>query len=160
MTTKLPLDPAREGGTGFGCTLYELSRAWRMRVDALMRPLGLTSATSAVICTLAHSPQPLTQRELAERIGVEGPTLVRLLDRLEAMGWVRREPVPGDRRMKHAALTEKALPFLDELVRVAVKLEEALLLGIPEERLRVAQEVMLAIGARLDADTEEGGRVP
>jgi len=156
MTTRLPLDPVRDGGSGFGLTVYELSRAWRMRLDAIMRPLGLTSATSSVICTLARSPEPLTQRELAELIGVEGPTLVRLLDRLEAMGWVRRDPVPGDRRMKHAALTEKAMPFLDELVRVAVKLEEELLHGIPEERLRVAHDVLLAIGARLEAKTEEG----
>lgn len=151
MTTQLPLNPIRHGGTGFGLTVYELSRAWRMRVDALMRPLGLTNATSSVLCTLACSPKPLTQRELAELLGVEGPTLVRLLDRLETMGWVRRDPVPGDRRMKHAALTDKALPFLDELVRVAVKLEEELLDGIPQERLLVAHEVLLTIRARLDA---------
>ncbi len=151
MTTQLPISPVRDGATSFGLTVYELSRAWRMRVDALMRPLGLTSATSSVLCTLACGPKPLTQRELAELIGVEGPTLVRLLDRLETMGWVRRDPVPGDRRMKHAALTEKALPFLDELVRVAVKLEEELLDGIPQEQLLVAHEVLLTIRARLDA---------
>lgn len=157
MTTQLPLDPVRDGRLGFGLTVYELSRAWRMRVDILMRPLGLTSSTSAVICTLARSPHPLTQRELAELIGVEGPTLVRLLDRLETMGWVRREPVPGDRRMKHAALTDKALPFLDELVRVAVKLEEDLLQSIPEDQVHVTHEVLRTIRERLDAKTE--GRV-
>lgn len=41
---------------------------------------------------------PLTQRDLASFLGVEGPTLVRLLDGLEAKDLIARRVCPDDRR--------------------------------------------------------------
>lgn len=139
----------REGAEGFALTAHEVSKAFRARIDERFKPLGLSKATLSVIGALACNQRPLTQRELAEAIFVEGPTLVRLLDRLEASGWVRREPVPGDRRMKHVLLTEKAEPYLDELVRTAVEIEREIMRGIPEGDVRLAHEVLLLVRGRL-----------
>jgi len=135
----------REGAEGFALTVHEVAKAFRARIDERFKPLGLSKATLSVIGALACNQKPLTQRELAEAIFVEGPTLVRLLDRLEASGWVRREPVPGDRRMKHVLLTQKAEPYLEELVRTAVDIEREILQGIPEADVRQAHEVLLKV---------------
>jgi len=80
---------------------------------------------------------------------VEGPTLVRLLDRLEEMGWVRREQAPGDRRMKHVHLTEEAQPYLDELARTARALEAEVLEGLSDEDMLIAHDVLLTVRGRL-----------
>jgi len=139
----------REGAEGFALTAHEVAKAFRARIDERFKPLGLSKATLSVIGALACNQKPLTQRELAEAIFVEGPTLVRLLDRLEASGWVRREPVPGDRRMKHVHLTQKAEPYLEELVRTAADIEREIMQGIPEADVRLAHQVLLLVRERL-----------
>lgn len=69
---------------------------------------------------LFESDEGLVQRELAERIGIEGPTLVRLLDAMERDGWVIRVPSPNDRRQKVVKVTPKAqaaFAAMDETAR-------------------------------------------
>ena len=145
MTRKPPHKVLREGAEGFALTVHEVAKAFRARIDDRFRPLGLSKSTLGVLGALGCSSKPLTQRELAEAIFVEGPTLVRLLDRLEDMGWVERKSVPGDRRMKHVHLTDKAEPYLEELVRTAVGLEREILRDIPDEEIRLTHRVLLRV---------------
>jgi len=139
----------REGAEGFALTVHEVAKAFRARIDERFRPLGLSKSTLGVIGALACSQKPLTQRELAEAIFVEGPSLVRLLDRLEATGWVKREPAPGDRRMKHVHLTEKAEPYLEELAQTAIGLEKEILKDVPDEDIQLTHRVLLRVRDRL-----------
>lgn len=161
MTAKRPIPPiAREGAEGFALTVSEVAKAFRARMDERFKPLGLSRATLRVIGTLACNANPLTQRELAEAIFVEGPTLVRLVDKLEASGWVRRELVPGDRRMKHVILTDKATPVIEELVRTAVGIEKEILRDMPEDDIRLAHRVLLKVRdhlGRLQSGDGHGG---
>ena len=89
-----------------------LSRKWRARVDERMKPTGMTLARSTVLYWLSELPGIVTQRELADTVGIEGPTLVRQLHALEAQGLIERVPFEGDRRAKGIRLTEAALPVL------------------------------------------------
>jgi len=41
---------------------------------------------------------PLTAGAVAARVGVHAATMTGVLSRLEAGGWITREPAPGDRR--------------------------------------------------------------
>ena len=92
-----------------------LSRRWRARVDEALRPTGLTLARSTVLYWLDELPGLVTQRELADTVGIEGPTLVRQLHALEAQGLVERVPIPGDRRAKGIRLTEAAKPIIQQI---------------------------------------------
>lgn len=139
----------RFGAEGFALTMHEVNKAFKARMDERLKPLGLSNATRNVVCALSCAQAPLSQRELADAISIEGPTLVRLLDRLEEMGWARREPVPGDRRVKHVQLTDKAEPFLDEVVETAISIQREILDGIPEEDIRTAHELLLKLRDRL-----------
>jgi len=158
MNRKQPHDIRRDGAEGFALTLHEVAKAFKARMDERLKPFGLSSATRRVVGALACSSKALTQRELAEAIFVEGPTLVRLLDRLEAMEWVTRENVPGDRRMKHVQLTEQAEPFLDEMIGAAKGIEKEILFGIPEEDVKTTHRVLLLLREKLCemAGLEEG----
>ena len=92
----------------FGLLLGETARAWRTRLDQRLRPLGLSQAKWLVLLHLNLAKADLTQRELSARLGIEGPSLVRLLDRMEADGWVERRVSPSDRRAKTVHPTAKA----------------------------------------------------
>lgn len=78
----------------FAALMSDVGRLWRAR----LAPLGLTHALWRVL--LEASAAPVTQTELARRLGVEQPTLVEWLDRLEQDGWVSRGADARDRRLK------------------------------------------------------------
>jgi len=133
----------------FPQALIEAARGWRSKTDALLRPHGLTSAMGTVLACLAASEIPLSQRELAQAVGVEGPTLVRLLDRLEAGGFARRMADPSNRRVKRVELTEKANACFAVVEEVESTLGADLLRGIPESDIATAQKVLMTICDRL-----------
>ncbi len=130
----------RHGAHGFGHTVKELARAWRAEFDRRFRPMGLP------------------QGRVAELLGVEGPTLVRLLDRMEKEGWVRRQPSETDRRVKLVALTDQARPVYDAMLDIGFALRDELMDGIPEEHVVIAHAVMLRLLDKLDAlGSQDGG---
>lgn len=111
--------------------------------------MGLSSASWSVIFALATADRPLSQREIADRIFVECPTVVRLLDRLEKLGWVRREPSLEDRRRNQVHLTSKILEHHDDLHAMAERVHREALAGIPADKLAVALEVLEMLRGRL-----------
>ncbi len=68
---------------GFGPSLLELSNRWRRAIDAELRPLGLSQATWRTLVFVSRSGTGYLQKDLACRLGIEGPSLVPLLDALE-----------------------------------------------------------------------------
>ena len=64
----------------FALELGRVSRRWRTRLDERLKITGLTQARWSTLLHLARGERCMTQRELAERVGIEGPTMIRLLD--------------------------------------------------------------------------------
>ncbi len=108
-----------------------------------MRPLGMSQATWRTLFWLERHGEGITQRALAEYMGIEGPTLVRLLDNLERSGLVERRPSPTDRRANTLHLTSKARPVLKTINRIADELRAEFLEGLDDEALRITRDVML-----------------
>ncbi|RFA31364.1 hypothetical protein CAI21_01705 [Alkalilimnicola ehrlichii] len=135
----------------FGVALHETARAWRLKLDQRLRPLGLSQAKWRTILIVSREAGGLTQKELAERLGVEGPTLVRLLDRLAADGWVERQDCPNDRRSKRVVLRERAKEGLRQIEEVAASLRHELLEGIPEQDLLRCIDLLERIKARAES---------
>lgn len=129
--------------------LARVGRKWRARLDARVKHLGLTQARWIALLQLRRSG-PLSQRDLAEQIGVEGPTLVRLLDGLQQGGLIERTATHEDRRVKKIHLTASAYPLIEEITRISDGLREELMEGVPPEDLATAHRVLRLIGDRLE----------
>lgn len=71
----------------------------------LFRPFGLSEAQFNVLHILQAAPSDPTQRELSDILLVDRSNVTGLLDRMAQAGWVRRMPVPGDRRAYRVELT-------------------------------------------------------
>jgi MarR family transcriptional regulator for hemolysin len=134
----------------FGFLLGETARTWRTKLDQRLRPLGLSQAKWLVLLHLNMARDELTQKELSERLGIEGPSLVRLLDRMEADDWVERRASPSDRRAKTIHLTAKAVKTIREIKRIATKLRGELLGGISAKELATASDVLQRIKQRAE----------
>ena len=113
--------------------LDETARLARTRYDRELRARlpGMTSARCAVLIHLAQH-KAFNQTALAEILDIRPITLARLLDRLEAAGFVERMPNPNDRRAHILALTPKALPIIESIHDLNRKTYGDLQLGISE----------------------------
>src|SRR5690606_7430908 len=135
----------------FAMQLTQLSRAWRAELDRRLVDIGLSQARWLVLLHLSRFEAAPTQSQLAQSVGVEGPTLARLLDSLEGQGLVRRLEAPEDRRAKRVMLCETALPLIQRIQRIADELREQLLAGIDPADLQLCQQVHRRILANLQA---------
>lgn len=137
-----------------GPLLHGAARAWRNKLDERLRPLGLSQAKWRTLSHLARSEGRITQSDLAQTIGVEEPTLVNLLHRLEKEGWVKRRSAAHDRRCKTVHLQKRANVVLAEIRKQMDELRSELIAGIPARDLQVCLRVLERI--RLKADTVPG----
>ncbi|MCY1281020.1 Transcriptional regulator SlyA [compost metagenome] len=119
----------------FAMQLSQLSRAWRAELDRRLIGLGLSQARWLVLLHLSRFSELPTQRELAQSVGVEGPTLARLLDSLEAQGLVCRQAVEEDRRAKKISLQPQATPLIEQIETISTQLREELFSGIDPDDL-------------------------
>ena len=90
-----------------GFVISDVARLLRTVFDRRVREVGLTRAQWLVLTRLHRRPGA-SQSELAEMLEVEKATAGRMIDRLEANGWVVRKPDPFDRRINRLYLTNEA----------------------------------------------------
>lgn len=134
----------------FGALLCETARAWRQHLDQRLKPLGLSQARWLVLLKLARDGDGMVQKKLAGRVGIEGATLVGLLDRMARDGWIVRRDSEHDRRSKNVYLTERARSVLPRIEAVAAELRRELLAGIPARDLERCTRVLLHIKERIE----------
>jgi MarR family transcriptional regulator for hemolysin len=101
-----------------GKVLAIASKLAREHFDQTLRTVGASFPTYMVL-THAEAYPGLSQRRLADRLGIEGPTLVRHIDRLVAEGLVRRVRDPQDRRISRVELTADGKDAADRYTAVA-----------------------------------------
>lgn len=132
---------------GFAIELARLARWWRARLDEKLRPTGLTQAKWVALFHLLHGGDGINQKDLAIHIGIEAPTLVRLLDSLEERGLIERQPDTTDRRAKTIHLTDAGALVLADLQDLAKELRIELLAGVSDSDLRACIRVFDTIMA-------------
>src|SRR5258708_19523958 len=95
-----------------GFLLHDVARLLKKRFEQNSRRSGLTRSQWQVLTYLAQN-EGINQARLAELIEVEPITLGRIVDRLEAMGLIKRDPHPTHRRPCLLHLLEASRPTLD-----------------------------------------------
>jgi DNA-binding MarR family transcriptional regulator len=132
----------------FGFLLNDVARLLRTVYDRRIRELGLTRAQWWVLTHLFRA-DGITQTELAEVLEIEKPTLGRLLDRLEAKGWVRRTHDERDRRIWRVRLTKEVEPALRTMRRIAAELRRDALSGLSAAERERFVDSLLSIKSNL-----------
>jgi len=128
----MPRHSASTSITSFGFLLGDTSRILRRRFEQRALEYNLTSAQWRAIGQLSRT-DGLTQVALASRLEIEPMTVCRLVDRMEAAGFVERLPNPSDKRAKLVCLTEQSRGLLDEMRSIALEVYEEAFEGFDEE---------------------------
>ncbi len=132
-----------------GQTIGDVSRAWRHEMNQRLKPFGLNASMRQVLVQLHRYPNGLMQRDLARKLGIEGPTLVRLLDQLEQKEWIQRIPSPEDKRRKYCILTSKATEQMEIIEKLSQELRSVMMAGLSSDEIETGFSVMAHIRAKL-----------
>jgi MarR family transcriptional regulator, transcriptional regulator for hemolysin len=143
-------DPGTDDPDEMARLLQETARALRDRCERELRDRypGMSWARCAVLVHLARH-QGTKQAVLAESLAIRPITLVRLLDRLEADGFVVRLSVRNDRRAHMLVLTTKARPIIEYTCDLIRKTYDDLQLGISKVEARQLRALLRRIRSNL-----------
>ena len=114
-----------------GYNVRELNRAIQRNLLARIQPHGATLGAWYFLRVLWER-DGLTQRELAQRTGMQEPTAVIALRGMEAAGWIRREPDAQDRRKVSIHLTQAGMALREKLLPEAQAVLEEAMAGMTE----------------------------
>lgn len=103
--------------------LMGAARAHRKRAAEVLAPLGLHPGQELLLSILAKRGGT-TQAQLARILGVEPPTIAKMVGRLEAGGFAERAPDSRDARAKRVTLTDQGAAVATQIEQVWALLSE------------------------------------
>lgn len=128
----------------FTANLLSTGRQWRRAVDLALSTHGISEANGAPLLWISRLGDGVRQVVLANQVGIEGPSLVRLLDQLEGLGLVVRKDDPIDRRAKGLWLTEEGRALAARMEDVLDELRGRILAKVDPADLEAAVRVLQA----------------
>lgn len=142
----------------FGFLIKTLERLYKKRFETLAQEHSLTLPQCKVLFNLARN-EGISQKRLAELAEVEPMTLVRILDRMEADGWMERRPDPVDRRARSLYLTAAASPVLEQIDKVSAQMRAEALHGLSADERTQLMKLLERVHANMTSQ-RMGEQVP
>ena len=126
------------------------ARRWRKIANDRIKSAGQTMARWETLFLVAFSGEDLTQGELARLIGVEGPTMVRMLDLLAQDGLIERRQSDTDRRVTINRITPQGMDVIDKIMGITNDARAEMLQDIDPTQLATCIDVLTQILRRID----------
>ena len=131
-----------------GFILNDVARLQRNNFDKQAKSAGLTRAQWSAIAYL-YTNNGIRQIDLAELLDVAPITLARLIDRLEASGWVERQDDVLDRRAKKLFLTDKVDAVINQMQLIGQKVRKVAFKNITIEEQEQLKSILLKVRSNL-----------
>jgi DNA-binding MarR family transcriptional regulator len=140
------IEQAKEGAS---FTLAKVCKAHRVKVGALLAGHGLHVGQEMVLMELWQE-DGLRGGELASRLGIEPPTVTKMLRRLEACGLVERRTDPTDARSFRIYLTMEGRRLEEPVLGCWELSEETALAGLNEKERQTFRSLLIRVRSNLD----------
>ncbi|MBI1175730.1 MAG: MarR family transcriptional regulator [Sideroxydans sp.] len=133
----------------FAEALHLAAHGWRTALDRRLRPLGYSRSRWMVLLHISRN-DGINHRALADLLGIEAPTLVRLIDRMETEGLLKRRACETDRRVKQLHLSPAGRKEVERIWASAADLRKELLSGLSQTEIGVTLNALHNIRAKLE----------
>lgn len=132
------------------------TRIYRARIGAMLADIGLHAGQESVLKELDQEDgQSMT--ELAARLGVQPPTVTKMVGRLVSAGYVERRGSKSDGRLAHIFLTDNGREALVEIDRILKRLDRTAFAGIGSKERKKLGRTLRRIARNLDDDKATPG---
>ena len=136
-----------------GYWVCSTSHALRRALDQELSRENITFRQWEVLAWIALAGEP-SQVELADRLGIEAPTLAGILARMERDGWLQRSACPHDRRRKRIRATEKAEAVWNRTTQCCRRVRAQATAGISQDELSLFKDLCQRIRDNLGSPLE------
>jgi MarR family transcriptional regulator for hemolysin len=150
VDTANPLYPPFARGLTF------VARRWRNLMDKELQAVGQSHARWGTLYWIAVFGDRVNQTELADQMGIEQPTLGRVLRKLEADGLIERRKQSDDGRARVVRLTAASRPLMEKIDRIQNKVRARLLKDIEPQALAACLAVFAKILDNMDDGPPKG----
>jgi DNA-binding MarR family transcriptional regulator len=142
-----------------GLLLHDATRLIRRRFEARSVEYGLTTAQWRLMVLVCKSEGGAQQSRFAELLDIEPITASRMIDKMEAQGWLSRALDPADRRIKRVHPTEKAMAAFAHVKTHADAVYGEALEGLDEAERAALYAALIRISENL-SKAEDGQKDP
>ena len=141
-----------ENSVGF--IVNNTAKSFQRSLDIeLRRNAGVTLSQWRVVGALVLQPG-LTQKEIADKMGIEGATLVPVIDKMEKDGLLKRKPDLTDRRANRIYLTSKADSLWESMTECALKIRRSSTKNISDDDIKITLDTLRKISKNLATSFE------
>lgn len=133
-----------------GALLVKAARSQRILAASMLAPLGLHPGQDDLLrCLWRRDGQ--VQSDLVEQLGVEPPTVTKMVHRLESVGFVQRRPHPSDRRATQVWLTPSGRDLRPAVQRVRTRVERRVMTGMSPRQAAMLRSLLERVAHNLEA---------
>lgn len=134
----------------FTSSLLPLSRNWRRAVDMALAPFALSEAFAGPLIFLKRSGGGISQSQLADLSGIGDASIVRIVDRLVAIGLIDRKVDADDKRLRRLDLTEQGHALAERMELALAALRAQVFDGVTEAELQTCNAVIARLSGAID----------
>jgi MarR family transcriptional regulator for hemolysin len=139
-----------------GFIVNRTARAFVKALDMELRnKVGITVGQWKVIVMLVKQ-NGLTQKEIADKLGLEGATLIPIIDKMEKDGLLLRRVDPSDRRNNRIYRTQKADSLWEGMIKCASRVRRISVKSIPEDDINIMRNALDKIWQNLRIEYDDG----
>ncbi|MDR1770415.1 MAG: MarR family transcriptional regulator [Hungatella sp.] len=138
------------------CIAFVTCKSAKDLADSLEKRLNNFNITRSQWIALYYikNNDMITQRQLADKMSLKEPSVVRLIDKMERYGWVNRISSNDDKRMKFLILTDSGKEIETAMLDVAEKFKSDVLNGISFEDLDVFKATLNKMLENIEDDSK------
>ncbi len=120
----------------FGQLMGDTARIWKMHLNILLKPMGLSYAKYSTLLMIDRHSGELMQNELANLLSIEHPTLARVLNDLQKNGWIEKKQHFKDKRVKIIFFTKSGKNRFEKCKQIVNNFRKEILFNIDKKRLK------------------------
>jgi MarR family transcriptional regulator, organic hydroperoxide resistance regulator len=134
-----------------GYLLVQVMKAHRKLAETGLNDFGLHVGQELILFRLDEQ-DGMTQSELADVLGLEAPTVSKVLQRMEATGLIERHQDSDDARVSRVYLMPKSRQLIEPLLGLWAEVEQKTIKGLSEPEVMLLRRLLLQILENLSDD--------
>lgn len=131
-------------------TMTQVSRAYTAVCNKLASQFGLTQAIAWPIVAISRLGDGVRPGVIADAVGIEPSSVVRLIDQLVASGLIERREDANDRRAKLLFLTTEGKKRVEKIEKALIPMRRELLAGLTDAELDTCMHVFSTLGKSIE----------
>lgn len=133
--------------TNLGGLIHKVAHKMKREIDHANQKLGVSGVQGRIIgyvrCELKN--RDVFQKDIEEHFELRGSSVTSTLQNLEKMGFIVRESIPTDQRLKRIVLTKKALDIHNQITKNIEQVEKEAFSSINKEEEQLLSDLLKRI---------------